>query len=110
MNFLARDVEMPGFIQQVEEICDRVRLETGSNRHIRLSIDAWNVWYHYAKDGVVSPKWTVARPIEEERYDFADALVIGCMLNTLLNHADAVKIAMPCAAGQRPCADHNGAE
>ena len=41
---------------------------------------------------MVPPKWTVARPIEEERYDFADALVVGCMLNTLLNHADVIKI------------------
>ena len=93
MNFLARDVEMAGFIQEVADICERIRLETGSDKHIRLSFDEWNVWYHYAKDGVVPPKWTVARPIEEERYDFADALVVGCMLNTLLNHADVVKVA-----------------
>ena len=93
MNFLARDVEMAGFIQEVADICEKIRLETGSDKHIRLSFDEWNVWYHYAKDGVVPPKWTVARPIEEERYDFADALVVGCMLNTLLNHADVVKIA-----------------
>lgn len=93
MNFLARDVEMAGFIQEVADICEKIRLETGSDKHVRLSFDEWNVWYHYAKDGVVPPKWTVARPIEEERYDFADALVVGCMLNTLLNHADVVKIA-----------------
>ena len=93
MNFLARDVEMADFIQEVADICEKIRLETGSDKHIRLSFDEWNVWYHYAKDGVVPPKWTVARPIEEERYDFADALVVGCMLNTLLNHADVVKVA-----------------
>ena len=93
MNFLAQDMEMAGFIQEVAAICEKIRLETGSDKHIRLSFDEWNVWYHYAKDGVVPPKWTVARPIEEERYDFADALVVGCMLNTLLNHADVVKIA-----------------
>ena len=93
MNFLAQDMEMAGFIQEVADICEKIRLETGSDKHIRLSFDEWNVWYHYAKDGVVPPKWTVARPIEEERYDFADALVVACMLNTLLNHADVVKIA-----------------
>lgn len=92
MNFLARDVEMAGFIQEVADICEKIRLETGSDKHIRLSFDEWNVWYHYTKNGVVPPKWTIARPIEEEQYDFADALVVGCMLNTLLNHADVVKI------------------
>ena len=69
------------------------RLEVGSDKHIGLSFDEWNVWYHYAKNGKVPEKWTVARPIEEENYDFADALLVGSMLNTLLNHADVVKVA-----------------
>ena len=37
--------------------------------------------------------WTVGRRIEEEEYNFADALAVGCMVNTLINNADTVKIA-----------------
>ena len=85
MNFLARSEEMGEFIQEVAAICEKIRLEVGSDKHIGLSFDEWNVWYHYAKNGKVPEKWTVARPIEEENYDFADALLVGSMLNTLLN-------------------------
>jgi alpha-N-arabinofuranosidase len=38
-------------------------------------------------------KWTSAPPVLEDIYTFEDALVVGCMLITLLNHADRVKIA-----------------
>lgn len=93
MNFLARSEEMGEFIQEVAAICEKIRLEVGSEKHIGLSFDEWNVWYHYAKNGRVPEKWTVARPVEEENYDFADALLVGSMLNTLLNHADVVKVA-----------------
>ena len=38
-------------------------------------------------------KWTFPRAIEEEIYDGADALLVGCMMNALLRNADVVKIA-----------------
>ena len=93
MNFLARSEEMDGFIREVAGICEKVRQELGCEKKIFLSFDEWNVWYHYEKDGVKPPLWTVARPIDEELYDFADALLVGSMLNTLINNADVVKIA-----------------
>ncbi len=37
--------------------------------------------------------WQVAPPLCEEPYTLEDALVVGCMLITLLKHADRVKIA-----------------
>ena len=37
--------------------------------------------------------WQVAPPLCEEPYTLEDALVVGCMLITLLRHADRVKIA-----------------
>jgi len=93
MSFLARSEEMAAFIDEVAGICGEVRAELGQEKPIRLSFDEWNIWYHYHKDGREPPKWTVARPIEEERFDFADALLAGGMLITLMNHADVVKIA-----------------
>ena len=92
-SFLARSQEMGEFIEEVSAICEKIRRETGSDKRVYLSFDEWNIWYHFQKDGKEPPKWTEARPIEEERYDHADALLAGSMLCTLLNHADTVKIA-----------------
>jgi alpha-N-arabinofuranosidase len=37
--------------------------------------------------------WQVAPPLTEDIYTHADALLVGCMLISLLKHADRVKIA-----------------
>lgn len=93
MSFLSRDEDMTDFIIEVASICDRIKQEKNSEKDIKLSFDEWNVWYHFKKEGKEPEKWTVARPIEEELFDFADALLVGSMLNTLINHSDVVKIA-----------------
>lgn len=92
-SFLARSEEMGEFIEEVSAICEKIRREKGSGKQVYLSFDEWNIWYHFQKAGKEPPKWTEARPIEEELYDQADALLAGSMLCTLLNHADWVKIA-----------------
>ncbi|MBR3544773.1 MAG: alpha-N-arabinofuranosidase, partial [Oscillospiraceae bacterium] len=38
-------------------------------------------------------KWTVAPPLLEDIYTIEDALVVGCLIITLLRHCDRVKIA-----------------
>ena len=92
-SFLARNIEMDEFIKEVANIVKKIKKEKNSTKDIGLSFDEWNVWYHYAKNGTVPPKWTVARPIDEEQYDTADALLVGLMLNTLIRNTDTVKIA-----------------
>lgn len=92
-SFLASNIRMDAFIKEVAAICAEIKAEKGSEKNIALSFDEWNVWYHFKKDCKEPPKWREARPIEEERYDFADALLVGSMLITLINNADVVKIA-----------------
>jgi alpha-N-arabinofuranosidase len=92
-SFLARSVEMEGFIREVAQLCRAAKAEHGGEHDVHLSFDEWNVWYHFQKEGVFPEKWTCPRAIEEERYDGADALLVGCMINTLLRNADVVKIA-----------------
>ncbi len=92
-SFLASNVRMDGFIKEVASICAEIKAEKGAKKDINLSFDEWNVWYHFKKDCPEPKKWITARPIEEERYDFADALLVGSMLITLINNADTVKIA-----------------
>ncbi len=60
------------------------------------AVPEWNVWYHAREsDKVLMRKspWQVAPPLGEEAYTLEDALVVGCMLISLLKHADRVKIA-----------------
>lgn len=92
-TFLARNLEMDGFIKEVAAICREIKAEKNSDKNIYLSFDEWNVWYHWQLEKKDSPMWTVGRRVEEEEYNFADALLVGCMMNTLLNNADTVKIA-----------------
>ncbi len=92
-TFLACSLEMEDSIQTIAALCAEAKREQQGDHDVYLSFDEWNVWYHFQKAGVEPPRWTVARPIEEEQYDDVDPLVIGCMLNTLLRNADTVKIA-----------------
>ena len=92
-SFLASNVKMDHFIKAVNAICNDVKQEKNSEKDIYLSFDEWNIWYHFRKDCAYPEKWISARPIEEEIYDFADALLVGSMLTTLINNADTVKIA-----------------
>ena len=92
-SFLARSVEMEGFIREVADLCRAEKARIGSEKNVYLSFDEWNVWYHFQKEGKLPENWTFPRAIEEEVYDGADALLVGCMMNTLLRNADVVKIA-----------------
>ena len=92
-HFLALTLEMDQFIRTVAGICDLVQAKKHSKKQVNLSFDEWNVWFHSnAADQQIEP-WTTAPPQLEDRYTMEDALVVGCMLITLLRHADRVKVA-----------------
>ncbi|SHF19498.1 alpha-N-arabinofuranosidase [Caldanaerobius fijiensis DSM 17918] len=92
-NFLAKSLDMDEFITSVVSICDYIKAKKRSKKTINLSFDEWNVWFHsHDADKKIQP-WTVAPPLLEDVYTFEDALLVGCMLITLLKHADRIKIA-----------------
>ncbi|WP_304458643.1 arabinosylfuranosidase ArfA [Alicyclobacillus sendaiensis] len=92
-NFLACSLDMDAFIRTVVATCDFVRAKKRSRKTIYLSFDEWNVWFHSNEaDKQVEP-WQVGPPLLEDVYTMEDALVVGCMLITLLKHADRVRIA-----------------
>lgn len=92
-TFLARSLDMDRFIETVAATCDHVQARKRSHKRLMLSFDEWNVWYHSnAADQALAP-WQVAPPLLEDVYTFEDALVVGCMLISLLKHADRVKMA-----------------
>ncbi len=95
-DFLARNMDLDGFIKTVVSICDAVRGTKHSKKQINLSFDEWNVWYHSnQQDQEVwkQGKWNRALPLLEDVYNFEDALLVGAMLITFLRNADRVKIA-----------------
>ncbi len=95
-TFLARSLEMDDYIRTVAATCDVVKAKKRSAKRLALSFDEWNVWYHTReqdKETMRERPWQVAPPLTEEPYTLEDALVVGCMLITLLKHADRVKIA-----------------
>jgi alpha-N-arabinofuranosidase len=77
----------------VVSICDRVKAKKQGAKDIHLSFDEWNVWYHSNDADQKMEPWQVAPPLLEDVYNFEDAVLVGCMLVTLLKHADRVKIA-----------------
>jgi alpha-N-arabinofuranosidase len=91
-SFLAKPDEMGDFIEEVAACCDYVAAKRRSRRRIMLSFDEWNVWFHSHGSEKHIPPWAVAPPLLEDAYTMEDALVVGGMLITLLNHCDRVKI------------------
>jgi alpha-N-arabinofuranosidase len=82
--------------QQIEEtlaVCDMVRGHKRSKKQLWLSFDEWNVWYRQRSGDAVDGHRTEAPHLLEEIYNLEDALVVGGLMNSLLRHADRVKIA-----------------
>ncbi|MGI6189633.1 MAG: alpha-N-arabinofuranosidase [Clostridiales bacterium] len=92
-NFLAKSLEMDEFIKSVISICDYIKAKKKSKKVINLSFDEWNVWYHSREADKQIEPWSIAPPQLEDIYNFEDALLVGCMLITMLKYADRVKIA-----------------
>lgn len=92
-NYLAQSIDMDQYIKSVTAICDYVKAKKRSEKQLNLSFDEWNIWYHSNEKDESNEPWQVAPHILEDVYNFEDALVLGCMLITLVKNADRVKIA-----------------
>lgn len=91
--FLAQSLDMDRFIKKTVEFCDEIKAEKNSDKTIYLSFDEWNVWFHSNEQTAKVSKWQVAPPLYEDVYNLEDALVVGCLLITLLKNCDRVKMA-----------------
>ena len=89
-KFLGRSVEMDEFIKGTAALCDAIKVKKKSKKTVNLSFDEWNIWFHSKEQ---DKKWMVAPAQFEDIYTFEDALLVGCMLMTLQNNCDRVKIA-----------------
>ncbi|NUJ89095.1 alpha-N-arabinofuranosidase [Plantibacter sp. MCCC 1A11337] len=96
-TFLASAVEMDRFIEAVAAQADAVAGARKSTKQIMISFDEWKVWYSARfnqEEKITAPdQWPEAPRLLEDRYSVLDAVVLGGLLISLLNHADRVKAA-----------------
>ena len=92
-NYLAQSIDMDNFIKSVVAICDYIKAKKRSKKTLHLSFDEWNVWYHSLEGDKKNEPWQEHPSILEDIYNFEDALLVGCLLITLLKNSDRVKIA-----------------
>jgi alpha-N-arabinofuranosidase len=64
-----------------------------SPKQLWLSFDEWTVWYRERTGDAVDGHRKQAPHLLEEVYNLEDALLVGGLVNSLLRHADRIKIA-----------------
>ena len=93
-HFLAKSLDMDEFIRTVIATCDYVQGEEAEQKDgsTSPSTSGTSGIHSNEPDRRIEP-WQIAPPQLEDIYTFEDALFVGCMLITLLKHADRVKMA-----------------
>lgn len=91
-NYLAKSQRLEEFITSVVNTCDYVKAKKRSEKFIYLSLDEWNVWFHNEESDKNKEPWQIRPSLLEDVYTFEDSLVVGCLLITILNHVDRIKI------------------
>jgi alpha-L-arabinofuranosidase len=93
--FLACSLDLDRMITTVAATADAVAGRKRSRRRVPLSVDEWNVWHKTANPGYErrDGPFEHAPAITEDEHTVADALAVGCLLITLLRHADRVRMA-----------------
>ncbi|MBK5248152.1 MAG: alpha-N-arabinofuranosidase [Actinomycetales bacterium] len=91
-SFLASAVDMDHFVESVAATADYVRAAKKQTKRIHISFDEWNVWYQQRAESEPpsGQDWPVAPVLLEDRYNVADAVVVGNLLISLLRHTDRV--------------------
>ena len=96
-SFLGSAVDMDGFIESVIASADAIKAERQSSKTIDIAFDEWNVWYNdrWENEEKITDvaNWPIAPRLLEDVYTVADAVVVGNLLISLLNHSDRVKAA-----------------
>ncbi|MFC7405195.1 alpha-N-arabinofuranosidase [Georgenia alba] len=94
-SFLASAVDMDYFVDSVAATADYVRAARKQSKRVHISFDEWNVWYQRRAESrpPTGDDWPVAPVLLEDRYNVADAVVVGNLLISLLRHTDRVHAA-----------------
>jgi alpha-L-arabinofuranosidase len=94
VSYLASSDSMDDFIRTVVGTCDHIKGKLHSAKTMQLSFDEWNVWHqteHHRGDDTRVP-WRDAPELAEDVYSAAEAVIVGTLLISLLNHSDRVRM------------------
>ncbi|MBR7838962.1 alpha-L-arabinofuranosidase [Actinospica durhamensis] len=95
-DYLASGHRLHRFVEDVVATVDAAAARKGSAKRLQIALDEWNVWSSAAE---VTPSSAVRElsltppRITEEPYLALDAVVLGDLLISILNHTDRIKIA-----------------
>ncbi|WP_426593792.1 alpha-N-arabinofuranosidase [Cellulomonas sp. McL0617] len=94
-SFLGSAIDMDHFVASVAATADAVRARLKTSKRIHISFDEWNVWYQKRAESrpPTGDDWPVAPILLEDRYNVADAVVLGNLLISLLRNTDRVHAA-----------------
>ena len=92
-KYVALNLSMEKQIAESLAVCDLVQGHKRSAKRLWLSFDEWNVWYRARSGDAVDGHGKEAPHLLEEVYNLEDALLVGGIVNSLIRHADRVKIA-----------------
>jgi len=92
-SYLARADEMSEAIEATIATCDNIAAKLKQNRKMSIAVDEWNAWNMSGTGSMPEKRWTEFPPLLEQVYNQEDALLVGSMLISIINHADRVKIA-----------------
>ena len=92
--FLRSAEKLAGFLDEIAGIIAAAKRADPNARDLRISLDEWNVWDFRAHDAVKADLVFEESPrLLEQAYTVADAVVVGTLLQTILERADTVSIA-----------------
>jgi alpha-N-arabinofuranosidase len=94
VSYLASSDSMDAFIRTVVGTCDHIKGMLHSAKTMQLSFDEWNVWHqteHHRGDDTRVP-WRDAPALAEDVHTAAEAVIVGTLLISLLNHSDRVRM------------------
>ena len=91
-SFLASGADLDAFIRGVVATIDAVGARKHSRKRVNIALDEWNVWYYSRFASAGLPEIDEAGPRLEDVYGAVDAVVVGDLLVTILNHADRIKV------------------
>ena len=91
-SFLASGAHMDDYIRGIVATIDAVGARKHSRKRIGISFDEWNVWHMDRFPPPETLPLEVASPRLEDVYSTLDAVVVGDLISSLLNHSDRVAI------------------
>ena len=93
-TFLRSADKLRGFLDGIAAAIDDVKQRHPQARDVRISLDEWNVWDFRAQDSAEGERGFEEAPrLLEQTYTLADAVVVGTLLQTILERADRVAVA-----------------